>query len=159
MQHFCLQPLVLGKLATMYLVLSWTYAHLWCRPKPSSIITQTKSTSSLVNNTGNSYLVGVTYEWLHLYTWPIRCRHSAEFCKLNRCWRLFQKVLYSWLYNLLHTDKELYEVYYGKYNGMFHVRMHKPCVPDLSLGGGAGDEASQTRVCSVRVWSNAYAWP
>ena len=47
---------------TCCLVLPWTYAHLRCRPKPSLIIAQTNSASSLVNSTGSSYLVGVTYE-------------------------------------------------------------------------------------------------
>jgi len=60
MQVFVSPPT--GSGYTCYLVLPWTYARLICCLRPWSIIAQTKGTNSLVNNTGSSYLVGMTYE-------------------------------------------------------------------------------------------------
>ena len=64
-----------------YLVFTSTYVFLRCRLKPSLIIAQTNSTSSLLNNTGSSYLVGMTN---CLYTCPIQL--IIVFQKLHVKW-------------------------------------------------------------------------
>ena len=68
----------------------------------------------------------------------------AGLCKLNRLYSVSQRKLC--MYNLPHTDKEVHEAFYGKYNGIFRT-----CANNVyqasPRGEGPGDEATSTPAC------------